>query len=150
MPLIYTKRKFETPEDLQKVVDEYFNNPPNVRYIYSDKEKTNDNPLGRIEIPVYTVTGLALYLNFASRQSIYDYMNNKNQEDMAYIIKRAVLFIESEYEAALRDNNVAGVIFALKNMGWKDKTEVESNHSYTKMPTVKINGVEQTLKLGDD
>lgn len=31
--------------------------------------------------------------------------------------------VENGYESALRQNNATGSIFALKNMGWKDKTE---------------------------
>ena len=37
----------------------------------------------------------------------------------------ALLIVENGYEMALRENNAAGSIFALKNMGWKDKTEHE-------------------------
>lgn len=71
-----------------------------------------------------TITGLAYHLGFESRQSIYDY---KEEGEFSYIIKRALLFIESKYEQALHGNSVAGPIFVLKNMGWKDKTEVEKS-----------------------
>jgi hypothetical protein len=37
--------------------------------------------------------------------------------------------IEQYHEEGLSDNNVAGRIFALKNMGWKDKTEQDLNLS---------------------
>ena len=33
--------------------------------------------------------------------------------------------IENGYEKRLFENNPTGSIFALKNMGWKDKTETE-------------------------
>ena len=33
--------------------------------------------------------------------------------------------VESEYESMLESKSVTGAIFALKNMKWKDKTEVE-------------------------
>jgi hypothetical protein len=69
-----------------------------------------------------TVTGMALYLGFASRQSIYDYVT---KEDFSYVIKRALMVIENKYESMLDSKSVTGAIFALKNMGWKDKTEVE-------------------------
>lgn len=67
-----------------------------------------------------TVSGLAYYLGFVSRQSLYDY---KIKEEFAYIIKHSILFIESCYEENLHTGNCTGSIFALKNMGWKDKTE---------------------------
>lgn len=69
-----------------------------------------------------TLTGLAYDLGFESRQSLYDY---EKREEFSYIIKRARLFIESAYETKLSGKEVGGAIFALKNMGWKDKQEVE-------------------------
>lgn len=74
------------------------------------------------EIPVPTITGLAYYLGFESRQSFYDYEKN---EDFSYSIKRARLFIEVEYEEQLQQGNTIGAIFALKNFGWKDQTQQE-------------------------
>jgi len=66
-----------------------------------------------------TMTGLALYLGFASRQSMYDYVK---QEDFSYIITRAQQIIAMSYEEMLYTKTSAGAIFALKNMGWDDKT----------------------------
>lgn len=70
-----------------------------------------------------TVTGLALHLGFEGKQSLYDYRDNKNRPEFSYPIKKALTRIEYELEKRLENNSVAGVIFALKNMGWKDKTE---------------------------
>jgi len=67
-----------------------------------------------------TMTGLALALGFDSRQSLYDY---QKKDEFSYIINKALLRIECQYEENLSGNNVAGSIFVLKNMGWKDKTE---------------------------
>lgn len=65
-----------------------------------------------------TITGLALYLGFESRQSIYDYKENKV---FSYTIKRACLAVENSYEL----NGTPMDIFALKNMGWEDKQKTE-------------------------
>jgi len=66
-----------------------------------------------------TITGLALYLGFESRQSFYDY---EKREPYTYTIRRARLAIESLYEAALTTAKSAqGAIFALKNFGWRDE-----------------------------
>ena len=89
---------FNTPEELQIAVDEYINE--------------NEG--------VLTVTGLALYLGFSDRQSLYDY---EKREEYSCIIKKARLHVENGYELALRTKAYAGAIFALKNMGWKDKVE---------------------------
>lgn len=69
-----------------------------------------------------SITRLAYALGFESRQSFYDY---EAKPEFSYIIKRSRLLVEAGYEDALRYNNCTGSIFALKNMGWKDKTENE-------------------------
>jgi hypothetical protein len=96
---------FDNPEQLQQAVDRYL-------------EETKKTEL--------TITGLALYLGFESRQSFYDY---EEKSEFSYIIKRARLHIENGYELKLNSNACTGAIFALKNMGWKDKTEVENSGS---------------------
>jgi hypothetical protein len=71
-----------------------------------------------------TVTGLTLALGFADKSTLYDYSKN---EKFSHSIKRALLIVENGYEQALRENAPTGSIFALKNMGWKDKSEVEQS-----------------------
>ena len=90
---------YDSPEDFQSKVIEYFES------------------LGEDGKP--KITDMALFLGFASRQSIYDY---KEKPDYSYIIKRACMVIESYYEGRLSENSPTGAIFALKNMGWIDKS----------------------------
>ena len=94
---------------------------------------------GTIELPVYTVAGLAYFLGFESRQSFYAY---EDKIEFSYTIKRARLRIEKGYEQNLQFNNPTGSIFALKNMGWHDKSEIEQNINITALPEVniKVNG----------
>lgn len=100
--------KFETAEEMTYKIDEYFKS-------YKP---------GQIPVLGYkpTVCGLALYLGFESRQSIYDYRDKS--EEFSYIIKRALTFIEMNYEQNLESKNPAGAIFALKNMGWTDSKDI--------------------------
>jgi hypothetical protein len=65
-----------------------------------------------------------LALGFESRQSFYDY---EEKEEFTYTIKKARMLIENEYEFQLQRGNTTGAIFALKNFGWKDKSEVDNN-----------------------
>ena len=95
--------KWTDAEAFSKAVDEYFDNK---------------------EI-AHTWTGLALHLGFESRQSLEDY---KSKDGFSYPIKKALLRIEEKYEQALFWKNAAGPIFALKNFGWRDKQEIESNN----------------------
>ena len=94
--------KYDTPEELQAACDEYIATNP-----------------GRM-----TITGLAMWLGFCDRQSLYDY---EKREEFSCIIKSARLAVENDYELSLRSNSCTGAIFALKNMGWRDKTEVEQS-----------------------
>lgn len=66
-----------------------------------------------------TITGLALYLGFCSRGTIYEYEKKKEFSD---VIKRAMMVVENSYEK-LTEKNPTGAIFILKNMGWSDKQE---------------------------
>lgn len=91
---------FDSNEALQAAIEEYF------------KQES-----GKV-----TITGLCYFLGFESRQSFYDYEKDGRY---SYTIKRARLFIESHYEKMLSGNSVSGAIFALKNFGWTDKTELE-------------------------
>ena len=100
MSKVGRKAKYETPEELETMIDQYF------------EENGTD----------VTVSGLAYYLGFDSRFSMYDY---KEKPEFTHIIKRASLFIESNYEKKLSTTAPTGSIFALKNMGWKDKHEQE-------------------------
>lgn len=106
------------PKELQIAVDKYF-----------DKcAEQNIRP---------TVTRLCLELGFSSRQSIYDYKNRNNNQDSACIIKTALLKCQAYLDDQLLNPKVssAGVIFALKQHGWKDKTEIE--HSTGNLDSLK-------------
>lgn len=92
---------YDNPEDLRKAIDEYF------------EGLIGNHP---------TITGLALYLGFTSRQALINY---QEKEEFVDTIKKAKLRIEESYEQALFNKNAAGPIFALKNFGWTDKREIE-------------------------
>lgn len=94
---------YETPEDVIAVCDEYF------EYIKESNEPA-------------TVTGLALYLGFSSKSSLFDY---EKKEEFSSIIKKARTRVEHEYEKRLHGDKNAGAIFALKNMDWDDKVKQE-------------------------
>ena len=68
----------------------------------------------------WTIAGLAAFLG-VDRKTLYNYKEN---DELFHIIKDAINKIEACYEERLIYSNApTGVIFALKNMGWKDKTE---------------------------
>ena len=100
---------YNSPEEMDPVIDSYF-----------AECKANNEPI--------TITGLILYLGFCSRDAMADYEKKPLFHDS---IKKARLRVESEYEKKLSSQSVTGSIFALKNFGWKDKTEVENSGTMT-------------------
>jgi len=91
---------YSSPGEFSKKITEY------IQYCIENNEKL-------------TITGLALFLGFESRQSFYDYRKRK---EFSYATKRAHLLIENSYE----QHGQAIDIFALKNLGWVDKTDITS------------------------
>ena len=100
---------FSTPEDMEEKACEYFDS------------LIIDNEDGLFMKPS-SICGVALYLGFVSRQSFNDYAK---KTDFSDIVSRIKLAVENSYEKGLHSKGASGCQFALKNMGWKDKTEVE-------------------------
>lgn len=94
---------YETPEEMQPVIDAYF-----------AECDVGGKP--------YTMAGLTRALGFSHRQSIADY---EAKPDFTDTIKKARLRVEEFLECRLYGQSVAGVIFNLKNnFGWKDRQEI--------------------------
>lgn len=125
---------FDSVEKLIEAISDYFNTGIAKRSIIVGKGGNRQ----QIEIEIPTITGLCLYIGFASRQSFYDLEKN---DEFSYIVKRARLFIENEYEEQLTAGNTVGAIFALKNMGWADKQEISQ--------TIDMNMSNHVIKLPD-
>lgn len=115
---------FDTPEQLQAKIDEYFQEGVTVKKVVIGKAPNNYT----IDVEVPTISGLAYYIGFESRQSFYDY---ENKPEFAYTVKKVRLFIEQHYEEMLQTGNTVGAIFALKNFGWKDKQEIDQKTEHS-------------------
>lgn len=133
----------KTAEELKEGVNSYYNSIVKTRLTDEGEE------ICYFYKP--TVTGLALHLGYATRQSIYD---NQKDDEFSYILKKATTFIEQYHEESLSDNNVTGHIFALKNMGWSDKTEIETKEvkedaiDLSKLSDEDLTLYEELLKKG--
>lgn len=83
--------------------------------------------------------GLAYALGFSSRQSLWEYAGR--EDEISLPIKRAMLYIEADYEKSLRSQHCTGSIFALKNRGWTDKQEIEHSGEIVYIPEpLRANG----------
>ena len=117
--------KFETVEELEEMIDWYF------------FDATHDScGFPRLIRKPITISGLALHLGFADRQSIQDY---SKKDKFSFTIKRAKLIIENYLEECLFGNNVTGVIFNLKNnYGWIDKKDVKHEGLEKVQPIINV------------
>jgi hypothetical protein len=111
---------YKSVKDLDAKIYEYFTDCPDKRIV---KLKDCEGAEYQDKVPCPTLTGLTLFLGFCDKQSLYDYEQNK--PEFTCSIKRARTFIEREYENMLYNGQCTGAIFALKNMGWSDKTQTE-------------------------
>ncbi|RYZ94856.1 MAG: hypothetical protein EOP47_26995, partial [Sphingobacteriaceae bacterium] len=80
-----------------------------------------------------TLSGLILFLGFESRADFDSYEKNGA---FAGTLKRGRLRIEAEYEKKLHFQSPTGAIFALKKLGWDDRTNEE--HITSTITTLKI------------
>jgi hypothetical protein len=67
-----------------------------------------------------TISGLAYYLGFESRQAFDQYETSGR---FGPELKRGRLRIETEYEKKLHQSSSTGAMFALKAMGWNEKAD---------------------------
>lgn len=120
--------KFESPEQMQKLIDKYFAETPEEEL---------------------TITGLALALD-TDRKTLINY---ESRDEFFNTIKKAKTRIELSYEKALRKYGRTGDIFALKNFGWSDKQEIDAkvdNYSYDTLSDDEIDLLLEKLKNGQD
>lgn len=118
-------RKYASPETLAFVIEEYFNTCDLKPIMYMDSNDrevplldSKGNPVMASNPP--TVSGLARYLGFKSRQSMYDYEHS--DDECAGEISAAKLRIEEYHEKILTTKErCTGSIFWLKNHNWKDE-----------------------------
>lgn len=99
---------------------------PGKKPFYSSPEDMEDKIIKFIlycaeqQMPL-TVSGLVLWLGFVSVTSLTDYA--KKNQAFAQTITRARTLVAMQYEMQLFEQNSAGAVFALKNMGWSDRVE---------------------------
>lgn len=123
--------KYKTPQEMEDKIVEYFKTCEPKLMTYTDTDG-NEQPVMVKGEPYYkqeppTKSGLALYLGFADRQSLYDYEKKKG---FSCIIKRAKLALSQHHEKGLDKDKCTGHIFWLKCNGakepvneWNDKAE---------------------------
>lgn len=119
MAVVGRPLKYKTNEELEKVIKEYFESLPEIEW---------------------TVTGLAMAIGL-DRRRLIEY---GDKDEFHNTIKKAKDKVQESYEKSLRKNGRTGDIFALKNFGWTDRQEIESENKNINMT------YEEYLKKVDD
>ena len=96
--------KYDKPEDLEAMIE-----------MYRLDCLTNELPP--------TVVGMALFLGFSCRASLYDYQTDRGDEFSAVIKKGRAMVEKATLEKAMKTNG-AGAIFYLKNLGYSDRQSI--------------------------
>lgn len=113
------------PAEVERLVDDYFVWIGGEGH-YEKHEEGPDRWIWDRRPEPPTVTGLALHLGFSHKQSLYDYAERPEFFDP---IKRGLSRVEKHHEIQIaHGDKCTGNIFALKNMGWADKTETKNEH----------------------
>ncbi|MDP4158221.1 MAG: terminase small subunit [Bacillota bacterium] len=120
--------KYKTPEEMQIVIDKYFEDCKGEMLI---NKETGEPILNKYDDPIYTgakpptITGLALALGFNTRLSLLNYQDKK---EFMNTISQAKSRIEEYAETRLFDRDgVNGAKFSLTNnfKGWKETQGIE-------------------------
>lgn len=115
---------YKTPEEMQAKIDEYFETKCKTILIRDEygKPLVTSKGIPVVELNPPTVAGLALFLGFDDRRSLYDY---KDKPEFTHTIKKAISRVEEYAEKQLTTGGATGAIFWLKNHGWADTTKQE-------------------------
>ncbi|MET3980913.1 hypothetical protein ABIB62_004050 [Mucilaginibacter sp. UYP25] len=107
-----------------------------------DKTKLAYQKIWDVEPEPPTLSGLALFLGFNSRNEFEAY---EHTGEFANHVKRARLRIEAEYEKKLHYQSATGAIFMLKSLGWAEKPDGTLLAEIPK--TMKIEVINSGFKL---
>lgn len=125
--------KFQSVEELQQMIDNYFESCYEESWYLSDgKWEAEYDRFGNVvknRVKPFTITGLASFLG-TSRRTLLNY---EDKDEFFHTIRAAKDKIEAFAEESLWQPKIAtGVMFNLKNnFGWEEKTSVQSSGETT-------------------
>jgi hypothetical protein len=147
------KHFFTTSNELLNRINAYFNYIEGEYYLenksatHSKAQADSKQKIWMREPEPATLTGLAIFLGFHSRQAFEKYEENGR---FANVLKSGRLRVEAIYEKKLHLlSSASGAIFALKSMGWNEKTESKTIAKAV-IKNIKIEIIETGPKPADN
>jgi hypothetical protein len=128
---------FTSTDELENLIALYFTEIENKKLPEGKTKKSDDKAMQTHESksgPV-TISGLALYLGFSSREAFEKHEAKGKFSDQ---LKRARLRIMADYEKKLHVTSSTGAIFALKSMGWNERPEKPADETASPLLKVEI------------
>lgn len=124
-------------------ISQYIRNGRPLKLTDNDYDTTCDKLIAYFQhcinndIPA-TITGITRTIGYASRQRLFDLMNDVGRPKLSGLVKRAVKVAEECHERGLWKAANAGHIFALKNMkdSWNDNQAVVNQDKATTIVVV--------------
>lgn len=132
---------FNSPSKFKERVDEYFDiycAPVPLLHPVTNEPIYNKDGSPATKQATPTQGGLARFLGFVSRQSLYDYENKPLYAAcVKYARTRLSEYLESQ---AVHGKNPSGAIFLLNNLrdGWRDSKQIEHIDSAPKVAIVQF------------
>jgi len=137
-----------TADELTTRIDEYFIYIKGKYRMTKTPPKTEGGKPTRTKVcerepELATISGLALFLGFSSRE-VFDDCTRSGK--FSEILKRGCLRVQAVYESRLHQHSTSGAIFALKSMGWNEKTETKKPEETSTLKTLSIKIIESGPK----
>jgi hypothetical protein len=119
--------KWDSPEQLQDLVDAYFDSCFEEREKVTGRGHSKKVETVKVQVKPFTICGLALSLDLTRRGLLnYEDEDSKTRAPFFPIIKRAKLRCQEYAEQQTFGSTPTGAIFNLKcNYEWQDKTAIE-------------------------
>jgi hypothetical protein len=130
------KNIFSSAAELETLIAKYFEHITE-HPIENETNHTTTTEKKKLVAPSEpsTITGLAFHLGFSSREGFEEYeLNGRFAEQL----KRARLRIMAGYEKKLHVTSSTGAIFALKSMGWNERSDQKPADETDHMLKVEI------------
>ena len=138
-------RIFRSLAFLTLLIEEYFNTVGIDTNAIKPKTGNSTSPVKttkrttrrstKVEFEPPTITGLALHLGFNGLDEFNLY---EKEGRYSTALKRARLLIAAAYEKKLHNSHHGGAVFALKEMGWHERSEDRSSGDTAPVITIKI------------
>lgn len=146
-------KEFETPEELEKYINEYFNKIDSKKHKQLVTVTKHGDEIYKEKDYPYTVEGLCLHLNI-DHQTLVNYKKKKGYEEYFGVVRRAMYKIRDQYITLglIGDYENRLLQFVLTNISpedYKNKVEETKKGGFEVKHRIIVNTEEQAKKIDE-